>query len=250
MKFQIASDIHLEFYANNLWKFIKQFKITGECLILAGDIAYPTHPIFDEFFEYIHDKYKHIFYVTGNHEYYQYKDVKTVSEIHAIIEEKLMKYSNIHFLNKQYYDFEHYRILGCTLWFYPENDKKEMNDYNYIYISNNEKLTNEWIEQEWKISREFVRENVHPKKINIVVSHHMPSYKMILPMYEKFILSNFYFASNCDDLFVPQIKYWICGHSHGLNEQEIKGVKCIMNAFGYPNEHIKLKSNLKYFIDI
>ena len=40
MKIQFASDIHLEFLENS--KYIKEnpFEVTGEVLVLAGDIGY------------------------------------------------------------------------------------------------------------------------------------------------------------------------------------------------------------------
>jgi predicted phosphodiesterase len=248
MKVQIVSDLHLEFYSNNLWKLIKQFKITGDYLFLAGDIGYPVHHTFKEFFEYIHTKYKRIFYIAGNHEYYS---KHSISDINTLIEYALLEYPNVQFLNKQYYDFEddgkEYRVLGCTLWFLPKNDEKELNDYTYIHLDSSVPLTNEWIELEWNNSRKFIQENVATTRTNIVMTHHLPSYEMILPKYETSSI-NHYFASPCDDLIHFPVKYWICGHSHGFLTKEINGVQCIMNAFGYPAE--RHKRTIGYSIEI
>ena len=258
MKFQVISDIHLEFYTSNLWKLVKQIKITGDNLILAGDIGYPEKTIFTDFLHYVHQKYKKVFLVSGNHEYYQHwkrEGYKTVEEIDNIVEQQVSKYNNIFYLNNSFHDFEDngkkYRILGSTLWFYPENNDKIISDYHNVYINRDNHLSNidnNYIEEKWKKSQLFIKENIHPEFNNIVITHHLPSYKLISYKYldDKYKKYNFYFASNCEDLIKHPIKFWISGHSHSFVEKNINGVKCIINAFGYPMESITLETKLDY----
>ncbi len=67
-KFQLFSDIHLEFSKT----FFKLPPLTNY-LFLAGDIGKLSHLTFKPFFDYCSNNWKEIFYVLGNHEYYSSK---------------------------------------------------------------------------------------------------------------------------------------------------------------------------------
>ena len=70
MKIQYASDLHLEFADN--WRYLKEnpLQVTGDILVLAGDIGYlgdenySKHP----FWDWASENYRHykIFCVNGN----------------------------------------------------------------------------------------------------------------------------------------------------------------------------------------
>lgn len=64
-KFQLISDIHLEFGA------CKQIKKYAYYLIIAGDLGYPEHKLFKEFLLNVSKTFNTVFYVSGNHKYYQ-----------------------------------------------------------------------------------------------------------------------------------------------------------------------------------
>jgi predicted phosphodiesterase len=246
MRFQLLSDLHIEFG--------KYFNIskTSDYLLLAGDIGYPEKDDFEIIFNVFSKIYKKIFYVAGNHEYYQQwkkgNKHKSIEEINEIISTKLSKFDNVYFLNNNYYDLEleNIRILGTTLWFYPENNNKAISDYYAI-----PNFSDKYALTEWEKAREFISKNISNEKKNIVLTHHLPTYKLISQEYlEKYNHINFYFASNCEDLMCSDIKVWACGHSHGFMETDVNGVKCVLNAIGYPKERFKLKSRLDYYFDI
>ena len=73
MKIQYASDLHLEFDQNTDWLSENPLEVTGDVLVLAGDItifgdeALETHP----FFEWCAQNYRETLLVPGNHEYYR-----------------------------------------------------------------------------------------------------------------------------------------------------------------------------------
>lgn len=71
-KLQYVSDIHLETHNNNtsteLFKTI--LKPSAPYLALCGDIGYPGAPLYESFLKYCSDNFEHVFYVAGNHEYY------------------------------------------------------------------------------------------------------------------------------------------------------------------------------------
>ena len=77
MKIQYASDLHLEFRENS--NFLKHHPLTvsGEILILAGDIGYigdenySKHP----FWDWASENYKQVILIPGNHEFYKMFDI-------------------------------------------------------------------------------------------------------------------------------------------------------------------------------
>ena len=80
MKIQYASDLHLEFADN--WRYLRDnpLKVTGEILILAGDIGYlgdqnyQNHP----FWDWASENYNQVLVVLGNHEFYKYYDLSSM----------------------------------------------------------------------------------------------------------------------------------------------------------------------------
>ena len=70
MKIQYASDLHLEFADN--WRYLKAhpLEVTGDILLLAGDIGYlgddnySKHP----FWDWASENYKEVHCCMGNHE--------------------------------------------------------------------------------------------------------------------------------------------------------------------------------------
>jgi sulfur relay (sulfurtransferase) DsrF/TusC family protein len=253
MKFQIASDLHLEFYDKiNISDFFDTSKIDEPTtLILAGDIGYPStlttpHKNYEIFLDECSKIFKHIILIAGNHEYYS-DYAMTVEE--NKIRELVKKYNNIYFLQKDEIVIDDIVILGCTLWTYIPDKykfhiKSMMNDYKKItYIEDgkeyffnheyNNKLNKEHIQ--WLFDRV---EKYSDKKI-IVITHHLPSWKMI---HEKYLISkdsvimSWAFANNLDELIEKNenICYWICGHSHRSMHKRIGKCDVFLNPKGYP----------------
>src|SRR5579871_1042209 len=63
----LMSDLHLEF--NNV--IIPEFPVVAPVLILAGDIGRPDVPSLQAFLLAQCERFEHIFYVAGNHCFYQ-----------------------------------------------------------------------------------------------------------------------------------------------------------------------------------
>jgi DNA repair exonuclease SbcCD nuclease subunit len=66
----------------------------------------------------------------------------------------------------------------------------------------------------------------------IILSHHLPSYKLIAPTYLG-SGCNSAFATNLEHIIKPNIKYWVCGHTHTSNSASIGNCKLITNPFGH-----------------
>jgi hypothetical protein len=77
IKFQYVSDIHLETYQNTSKVLFKTIlKPSAPYLALCGDIGYPGAQLYKPFLEYCSKHFEHVFYIAGNHEFYN--DTKSI----------------------------------------------------------------------------------------------------------------------------------------------------------------------------
>ena len=195
---KFISDLHLE-RKRGLVRFHK--KQLGGNLFLAGDIGSPLRLNFWDFMDYVSSNFENIFYITGNHEYWN--DKYTIKEIDNIIEDYLLKYSNIQFLNNKKTKLYNYNILGSTLW---SNSKNNMS-YNFqkIYYKSNIKLNKEIVNNIYYKNVKWIKNNLH-KKPTILLTHHLPSYKFTF-FNSKYDIFRSHFASDLEYLIKDPLKY-------------------------------------------
>ena len=123
MSIQYISDIHLEFHdKQNKGAIHPEMFVTpvAPYLVLAGDIGIPDLKSYSVFLKWCSQKWKRVFLVAGNHEYYNIRvavksDIPTRKKLIQTICEGL---PNVHFLDctSVYVPELKLRILGCTLW--------------------------------------------------------------------------------------------------------------------------------------
>lgn len=241
MQIQIFSDIHLEFY-----KKIENFPIfpiTAEYLILAGDIGYPEQQIYKDFLKKVSESFKKVIIIAGNHEYYQgwknkYKNEKIVnmSDVDNVIRTEVGKYPNIIYLNNEVTYIEGVKIIGSIVWYYSkELAEFSINDYQHIWINGKYLRWDDVLRMHFDCVKFIETEINNCEGDCIVVSHHLPSKKMIQDKYQGHPL-NFSYCTDLDFLIKKPVRAWISGHSHGFIEKVINEIPCIVNAIGYKGE--------------
>lgn len=230
-KYRISSDWHLPFYSKkNSYFFLDKMEDDSEqILILAGDcfdcFTPDTHIL-----EELSDRFKMIYYVLGNHDFYG----ATYTQAKKFLNAKLEKYPNIVLLDNSGID----NIIGTTLW--TDYDK---NSENAKFYAERGMLDFAEIVD---FTADFVY-NIHIEELNylktsmdstsIVVTHHLPTYKSIHPKYKNSPL-NAAFASNLDDLILTiKPKLWVHGHTHENFDYVLGNTRIICNPFGYPGEN-------------
>jgi predicted phosphohydrolase len=246
---QYISDIHLEYLTG-----FPKIPVKGESLALLGDIGNPFKDNYKEFLKYTSNNWDSVLLLTGNHEYWNLqKDKYNMDDVDNKIRDIITRFPNVTFLNNNKYEFLNYTILGTTLWssinkisskHSPVNSRhtfKKMGDDLYISPENTISCHNnavKWLEKEIKSN------DKHNNKKIIVLSHHLPSYKLIIDKYRKdrYLAYHDRFASHLDYLMQDPVKAWLCGHSHSVNEISINGVYCAINAYGYNNSHFSSQS--------
>ena len=82
MKIQYASDLHLEFRENSKYLIKNPLKVTGEILILAGDINVFNDRDFlkNPFWDWASKNYKQVIVAFGNHEFYRGYDLARMKD--------------------------------------------------------------------------------------------------------------------------------------------------------------------------
>lgn len=241
MSFQLASDLHLEFY-NIILDYSSFIKPNADYLLLAGDIGYPKN--LPGLFDHFSPLFKKIFYISGNHEYYSFNDTsKTMDIIDSELETICNSYPNVYYLNNKVHVIDNIVIIGTTMWspispMYRSLVKHNLSDYSVIHIKEKHytKLVSPDDITDLYVNNLIWLSNVlkeHPDKQIIVMTHHLPSFQLIHDKYKGSHI-NEAFASNLEYLMHTGIKYWVAGHTHITMSKIINGTNCLTNPAGYP----------------
>lgn len=243
MIIRYCSDLHIDFPKN--YKYFKKNPIEpGDILILAGDVIE-----FNEIregwytwiFDYFSKNFKHVIWIAGNHEYYNGE--VGVFQTKSII---TSKYNNIHLIYDDCFEYENINFICSTLWAdIPEHHqfviKNKMNDYVAIKYGD-EVLKPHHTTYFHKQHLDFIFSNIKDDKINIVVTHHSPTFMQTNPLYKADITQYAYHTELHDKIYDSNIKYWIHGHTHyNHGGIEINNCKILCNQLGYVGDnHLKI----------
>lgn len=240
MKIQYISDIHLELLKKKAIKYITNKIIpNADICILAGDIGNPmaNDNHYNNFLQEMSTKFKKIFVIAGNHEFYG-------NNIHAT-KEKLIeiceKYPNISFLDNQYEDYEGYRWLGTTQWTHIRNSENKINDVYSIKDFDIEQYNNLHSEC-CNFLNESLKESKSLNIKTIVITHHLPIYSLTAPKYKYMCEYAQWFNADLDSMIKINnniIHGWFYGHTHEQSVQRHYGVHFYCNPVGYENENIE-----------
>jgi len=189
---------------------------------------------FAEFFANVAQKWKHVLYVPGNHEYYSDQPIDSINQK---IMEVCNQWSNVHLLNRNTVVIDGQRFLGCTLWSRPLSATTRMlNDFRRIPGCTPDTMS------EWHtVDRTWLDHNV--KQGDIVVTHFMPLQNKdlmdngIKSRYPLSPLDHYFGNDDMTDIF-SRTKMWISGHTHQPFKVTIGDTLWVCNPLGLPGEHV------------
>jgi predicted phosphohydrolase len=247
MLFQLISDLHLEFYKG---KFPKINKV-AENLILAGDIGLISDiNNLKGFLKQVCKRWNNIYYVLGNHEYYECIDMKCSLDK---LKKSTQELNNLHILDNEYIILDGIAIYGFTGWTIP-SDKIRRNisylcDFDQIYIDGKNITANniEFIaRKELDKFKEFIN-SVNSNEIecnSVIVITHFPLIREGTsdPKYIGNVLNDYFTWINMfisENIVCDKIKVCCSGHTHWSYEFTINDIKFISNQYGYPNEGVE-----------
>jgi predicted MPP superfamily phosphohydrolase len=244
---QVYSDIHLEY-----WNKLPSIPVKAKYLFLAGDICRLKHPLFLNFFDYCSANWVKVFYVPGNHEFYDKN--KNYNELSFEYKYFLStRYKNVFYLDNEFISLDDsIDVYGATFWtmspFYSKNDAKiYINDYNNITYFN--EGLNKVIDLDTsyinKLSNNsFISLQTYlntTNKYTIVMTHFPPiSSGTSNPKFIKELeVKKKYFSwpdDTLDKLNLFNVPLWISGHTHWSYDFEKFNTKFISNQLGYKEE--------------
>lgn len=236
MKIQYASDLHLEFKENASYIKHNPLEVVGDILILAGDIGYlgdqnySRHP----FWDWASENFEQVIVAMGNHEFYKFFDISTLNDGYKL---------HIRYNVAAYYNavipIGDTDIIVSTLWSsiplkeaaYTEH---VISDFHRIMFKG-EMLTFADFNREHRRCLDFIKSAVSESKAahKIVVSHHVPSFKMLCPKFKDSKTNGAFTVELEDFIKTSGIDYWIYGHSHYNVDVLIGNTLCLSNQLGY-----------------
>lgn len=242
-RIQYASDLHLELY-ETLPSFESLLSPVAPFLALAGDVGHPKQ--LSALLQWAAPQWERIFYVAGNHEYYcnggTTTTKQTMAERQEAIREIVGHFGNVRYLEADapdtmsYYDAPtNTAIIGCTLWSLTgAGAYRHCNDYRRIPNITPASLNAVHRAEATALRAAIATWTARGADI-CVITHHMPSFRLIHPAYAG-MDGNDCFASRQDDLFGGPVKLWIYGHTHVTGITVLGGTQCCVNSRGYADE--------------
>jgi predicted phosphodiesterase len=284
MRIQFVSDIHLEL--SPIKKLSEFLKPSAPYLALCGDIcAWYKKERLQTFLQYCSKHWKRVFYIAGNHEYYNLprkhlKDVggpRSMIQVEEWLRSECSKFPNVSFLQKEFVGLpeENCVVVGCTLWtevagFATKEAQQLMNDYKLIWINATNPVLVENLNAihadhfSWlQATLGQIRAGAPGARI-VVLTHHLPTHRMISPKFMGNPLNSCFASSALERCVSPHMgaafadperlavkpSAWIFGHSHTRDWKMLDGVLCAINAHGYAGENTDGGNALNAVVDL
>ncbi len=232
MQIEIVSDIHLTCDDDHGTDFLTGLvpEEGTRVLVVAGDVGeFHWWLKAKQYLDILCSNYPHVIYVAGNHDYYG----TTFLEGDARFRELDGLHENFHFLERDLLELEGKKFAGCSLWFKEDSKsrfyEKWMSDFSEVldfkpavYDRNLDSV-------------EFLDYNV-PKGMDMVITHHMPSYSSVHPKYTGNPCNRFFLCEIDETIRRLQPKIWVHGHTHMPTDYFLGETRVVCNPRGYSGE--------------
>ena len=225
--FDLISDCHLDFYDD--MEPLKDLYLRKETdlLVIAGDLAEIRNYEWFDGLRFATDNWKDVVYVWGNHGRYA-----TSIERENISKEMMGTLSNLHFLDNEVKEVQGIRFAGSTLWFPGGYDvvlSTRVNDFTQI--PQFFKRLPVW----QKEAKEFIS-GLKKGEVDVLVTHHAPSYMSVGSDYIGSPLNCFYVNPIEEEIFRISPQYVVHGHIHSRSNYNIGSTIVLAEPAGYPRE--------------
>ena len=236
MTIQYASDLHLELTPNARYIRSNPLDVTGEVLVLAGDICNlmgATLPC-NEFCEWASANYREVLIVPGNHEYYQNYDILANGDSWS---REILP--NVHYHQNKVVRIDNVDFILTTLWSHirPEDEyfvHRGMYDFRQI-LYNGRRFTPADFNVEHEKCLDFIKRSVAESTAEhiVVVTHHLPTMAVVAPEHKGNLLNSAFATELGDFIADSRIDVWIFGHSHANIDATISNTRIVCNQLGY-----------------
>ncbi|PNP58292.1 hypothetical protein THARTR1_01807 [Trichoderma harzianum] len=252
VRIQFLSDLHLEI-GQQYTSYT--FPVTAPFLLLAGDIGrLYDYDNYVAFLETQASRYKKLFLVLGNHEFYELDYDAGLSMAQRLSEKPSLKDSVV-LLNKSRWDDpdSNLTILGCTLWSAIPEEAATMigtkiNDFKKIIGWTTQKHNQIHTEEaEWLREQvaQLAAQGQDDSRQIVIATHHAPCVQGTSKPADT---NNPWTPAFATDLVTKgnwsNVTCWIFGHTHYSTDFMYNGIRLLANQRGYvfPNEKMKSKT--------
>lgn len=260
LRIQYVSDLHLEFPQNRLWLAKHPLEVTGDILLVAGDSAYLDLPDSNsdtysayQFWDWASDHYNQVIVCFGNHDFYGYYDLATMSNgfCKEIRHNVYAYYNNVVHLNG-------IDLIVSTLWskIKPYDaflTEKNVSDFYRIKYDGH-RLTADDFNREHERCLAFIEQAISESDAEkiIVVTHHVPTQLCTAVEFKNSTINGAFTVELGEFIADHRIDYWIYGHSHRNIKAQIGETLIMSNQLGYvsDNEHLKNGFNPSAMIEV
>lgn len=224
------SDLHFEMHADGGAGLIRELDPTGvDVLVLAGDITMARHgENLESVFRPLAEKYRHILYVPGNHEYYKSSPIEVghnLAKLTRALPGVVTPENDMVVIDGQ-------RFIAGTMWFRAdptaEPNKRFMNDFSLIQDFE------PWVYEQNAAFEKVLATNVGAD--DVVVTHHLPAIDSVPARFARSALNAFFVCDMASHVRDRQPKLWIHGHTHDRCDYLLGKTRVVANPLGYPNE--------------
>lgn len=239
-KFQIASDLHIEYKNEEVPDPLALITPSADVLILAGDIgSFYKYDQLKSFLQKLCPYFKVVLYVPGNREYYKEPGYQSCN-MNTLLS-KLMRIEksidNLYVLNRSSVQIDDICIVGCTLWSNPTSIIPK-------FIVRIQGMNTRLYKQKYEGDLAYINKMIkycQKKGLKLmVITHHCPTYSIIKSKKKKKDKYIFLYASHLDNLLTKdQVHTWVCGHIHSNFDKITEGgTHLVGNQKGKPNDNI------------
>jgi len=230
MKLQIMSDLHLEMHADRGEGFLSALDATGvDVLVLAGDITMAGHyETLVRTFAPLADKYPHVLYVPGNHEYYKTwpaEVARNLARLEAEVPGVVVPDNRVAVIEGQ-------RFLAGTMWFRSDPMATKLRGFmtDFTVIRGFEP----WVYEQNAAFERVLADELAPG--DVVLTHHLPAPGSVWPRFVGSPLNAFFLCDMTPHIQARRPKLWIHGHTHTRCDYRLGDTRVVANPLGYPKE--------------
>lgn len=218
----IASDLHFEFHADAGAALLASLP-EADVLVCPGDLA--IAPLLGDALGKLLERYAHVVFVAGNHEFYRSSLVKVRQALRRVAE----CVARFHYLEQSECTIEGRRFLGATLWF-PHTFGIEL----LQPLASDFRLISDAVPGIYEEHLQAVRYlDATVSHDTIVVTHHLP-HPRSLPTSLVHSPLNRFLLSDLEQLIIDrQPALWVHGHAHTSSDYQIGNTRTVCNPFGY-----------------
>jgi predicted phosphohydrolase len=236
MNIQYCSDLHLELSENTKWLKANPLVPVADILVLAGDIIpFTEMEQCADFFSFLSDHFKTIYWLPGNHEYYGSNITQRSGGFREAVR------PNVFLINNQAEQIDNnITLIFSTLWSHigpaAEWDiARAVTDYRSI-MQGDERFRPLHSNRLHHECRQFIEQVVaDATTANIVVAtHHVPTFMYYPKQYKGSVINEAFATELYDYIEQSPITAWIYGHHHSNNpEFMISNTRMLTNQLGY-----------------